>query len=117
MLRRFLMPACLALACATQPPVIEFDLDRLDENGLRGPADGKVAVSYEFKIPDTPEHRAEVRGIDSTVEFMGQSPGRIGAGDGECLCIGSTHQPDFREVLGRLAALDYVDRIIECHFE
>jgi hypothetical protein len=115
--RRFLTLACLALACATQPPVIEFDLSQLDAGGLRGPVDGKVAVSYEFKIPDTPGHRTEVRAIDPTVTFMGQSPGRIGAGDGECLCIGSTHQPGYRNVLERLAELDYINRIIECHFE
>ena len=31
---------------------VEFDLAQLDVNGLRGPADGKVSVSYEFCIPD-----------------------------------------------------------------
>lgn len=96
---------------------VALDLDALDADGLRGPADGKVAVAYEFKIPDTEANRAEVRSIDPTVEFMGASRGRVGAGAGECLCIGSTHQPNYRDVLARLAALDYVDRIIECHFE
>ena len=85
MLRRLLILACLSLACATAPSPIELDLTQLDAEGLRGPADGKVALSYEFKIPDTPEHRAEVSAIDPTVTFMGQSPGRIGAGEGECL--------------------------------
>ena len=32
---------------------VEFDLSHIDGDGLRGPADGKVAVSYEFCIPDT----------------------------------------------------------------
>ena len=117
-----LLAAC-QVGCRTAVPatpakhVIEFDLSVLDDDGLRGPPDGKVAVSYEFKIPDTSAARAEVRALDRTVQFLGGSPGRIGAGKGECLCIGSTHQPDFRKRLRRLAALSYVERIIECHFE
>jgi len=96
---------------------VELDLSRLDKNGLRGPADGKVAVAYEFKIPNTPECKRQVRAIDRTVQFMPGSRGRIDTGRGECLCIGSTHQKNFRHVLRRLAALPYVERIIECHFE
>jgi hypothetical protein len=96
---------------------VEIDLARIDADGLRGPADGKVAVSYEFAIPNTAAHRDEVKAIDRTVQFMPGSPGRIGATDQQCLCIGSTHQPGYRKVLRRLAKLPYVDRIIECHFE
>lgn len=96
---------------------VEFDLSQLDAAGLRGPADGKVAVSYEFAIPDTDACRAEVAAIDPTAEFMPGSRGRIGAGPGQCLCIGSTHQPHYRDVLRRLAELDYVERVLECQFE
>ena len=96
---------------------IEMDLTRLDADGLRGPANGKVAVSYEFCIPNTDRAKAEVKAIDPTVEFMAGSRGRIGAGPHECLCIGITHQKHHREVLHRLAELPYITRIIECHFE
>lgn len=99
------------------PAPIEIDLDTLDADGLRGPPDGKVAVAYEFTVVDTPAGRARVRGVDATVEFMPGSRGRIGAGPGECLCIGSTHQPRWRAVLEALAALPDVTRIIECHRE
>src|SRR5690242_3111957 len=58
---------------------IQFDLTTIAPDGLRGPADGKVAVAYEFVIPDTPEHREEVRAIDPSVQFMPGSRGRIGA--------------------------------------
>jgi len=105
----------LGVSCTTSR--LELDLSRVDSNGLRGPVDGKVAVAYEFSIPDTEECRREVTAIDPTVQFMPGSRGRIGAGQGECLCIGSTHQKAFRSVLANLAALPYVDRIIECHFE
>ena len=96
---------------------VELNLAQVDDSGLRGPSDGKVAVAYEFVIPNTEDCRAEVAAIDPTVQFLPGSRGRIGAGIGQCLCIGSTHQDDYREVLRRLASLPYVDRIVECHFE
>ncbi len=99
------------------PAPIEIDLATIDADGLRGPADGKVAVDYEFTIVDSPEARARVQAIDASVEFLPGSRGRIGAGAGECLCIGSTHQANWRAVLESLAALPGVERIIECHRE
>ena len=96
---------------------VGVDLSNVDHDGLRGPADGKVAVSYEFCIPDTPEHRAAVRAIDPTVQVMPGSRGRIGASIGQCLCIGSTHQKNYKAVLRSLSNLPYIERIIECYFE
>jgi hypothetical protein len=96
---------------------VELDLESLDADGLRGPPAGKVAVSYEFAIPNTAPCLAEVKRIDATVRCMPGSRGRVGATEMQCLCVGSTHQDHFREVLRALAALPYVERIIECHFE
>ena len=96
---------------------IEIDLSTLDENGLRGEADSKASVSYEFCIPNNDACKAEVRQIDASIQFCPGSKGRIGAGPGECLCIGHTHRKDYRQVLEKLAALSYVKRIIECFFE
>ena len=115
-----LLAACASCTCLTKPdPMhkVELDLARLDADGLRGPPDGKVAVSYEFCIPNTAECRAEVKDIDRTVQLMAGSRGRIGCRDGQCLCIGATHQANYRRVLRRLAGLPYIDRIVECHFE
>jgi hypothetical protein len=95
---------------------VELDLAEIDGNGLRGPQDGKVAISYEFAIPNTVQCKTEVRAIDASVQFMPGSVGRIGASKHESLCVGTTG-PDFRDVLGRLAELPYVQRIIQCHFE
>jgi hypothetical protein len=58
-----------------------------------------------------------VKTIDPTVKFFAQSPGRIGCGKDENLCIGSTHQKDFRKILQRLAELMYVQRIDQSFFE
>lgn len=126
-LTRTIVLATLTLVCASCADVahegtlihaekIELDLTELDSEGLWGPPEGKVSRSYEFRIPDTARCRAEVKAIDPSIQFMPGSPGRIAAGDGQCLCIGMTGK-DFREVLGRLAGLPYVDRIIACDFE
>ncbi|MDP6722960.1 MAG: hypothetical protein QGF59_30130, partial [Pirellulaceae bacterium] len=95
---------------------VELDLTKLDKDGLRGPPDGKVSVSYEFCMPNTDKCKAQVKAIDPTVQFMPGSRGRIGAGKNECLCIGET-RANYRDVLNRLAELPYIKRIIECHFE
>jgi hypothetical protein len=60
--------------------------------------------------------KAEVKAINPSIQFMPGSSGRIGAGEDQCLCIGMTGR-DYREVLGRLAALPYIDRIISSDFE
>ena len=96
---------------------IELDLHSIDDKGLRGPVDGKVAVAYEFSIPNTEACKAQVWAIDPTVQFMPGSQGRIRSPKTGCLCIGSTHQPGYREVLKKLAEQSYVERIVECYFE
>ena len=106
---------------ATPAPVsawakVGLDLADVDENGLRGPADGKVSVAFEFAIPDGAKFREEVRAVAPGVRFMPGSRGRVGAAPGECLCVGETG-PGFREMLGALAELPYVKRIIPCVFE
>jgi len=97
-------------------PKIELNLAQLDNDGLRGPPGGKVSLSYEFSIPNTEKCRGAVKAIDPSIQFMPGSAGRMGAGKGECLCIGTTGK-GYRDTLRRLAALPFVKRIIECHFE
>jgi len=96
---------------------VELDLTQVDSDGLRGPPDGKVALAYEFCVPNTDQCKALVAAIDSSVQFMPGASGRIGASETECLCIGSTHQKDFKLVLEKLAKLPFVSRVIRCDFE
>jgi hypothetical protein len=96
---------------------IRFDLADLNEDGLRGPPDGLRSLSYEFCIPAGDSFAERVRAIDPTVQVHSGSRGRVGCGDDQQLCIGDTHQSRFREVLLNLAALPYVDRIVEVAFE
>gem|GEM_PF-2160892 len=96
---------------------ITFDLSSLDQQGLYGPPNGKYALSYEFCIPDSESHKLEVTRIDPTLQCTAGSPGRIGCGPGTNLCLGSTHQQDFKEVLHHLAELPYVIQIDQSLFE
>jgi hypothetical protein len=105
-----------------QPPVdplskITFNLEQLNQDGLWGPPDGLRALHYEFCIPGDEVHAAQVRALDPTIQIHQKSRGRIGCGPGEYLCLGSTHQPDFRTVLLKLASLPYVKRIDQAFFE
>lgn len=95
------------------PSKIAFDLSRLSDEGLAGPADGLRALSYEFCIPSRAEAVATVERLDATIRIVAESPGRIGCGAYEALCIGHTHQPNWRAVLDSLADLEYVARIDE----
>jgi hypothetical protein len=112
-----LQPTARGIDGAAAARKITFDVDLVDGNGLIGPPGGKRALAYEFCIPDTPTHRTEVAAIDTSARFMPDSPGRIGCRNQECLCIGSTHQRGYRIVLERLAALSYIRRIDQSHFE
>lgn len=107
----------LVVACTAHRDKIGFDVARLDDQGLVGPADGKRALSYEFCIPPGEAYEAQVRKIDPSVEIQRGSRGRIGCIEGRVLCVGNTHQPRFRDVLRRLAELPYVERIEEAVFE
>jgi hypothetical protein len=90
---------------------VHFDQSAFSDDGLYGPPGGLRAAAYEFCIPAHHELAAEVASIDPTVQIYTSSPGRIGCGVDEYLCIGSTAQPGFRQVLANLAQLDYVTDI------
>jgi len=96
---------------------ITFNLEHLNESGLYGPPGGLRALHYEFCIPGDPGYEAEVRQIDPSIQVSKTSPGRIRCAEGEYLCVGNTHQPDFRMVLNKLANLPYVKRIDQAFFE
>ena len=96
---------------------IHFDLSGIRADGLTGPADGLVSVSYEFCIPGKQQFLAEVLAIDSSIQYSTGSPGRVGCGESDYLCIGDTHKPNWREILQQIAALAYVKRIQRAWFE
>jgi hypothetical protein len=94
---------------------IDLDLANVNSEGLRGPPGGLRAVHYEFCIPTGKDE--EVRSIDPPAQFMPGSRGRIGCAGDRILVAGNTHQHSYPQVLERLAALEYVNRISENFFE
>jgi hypothetical protein len=97
---------------------IKFNLNQLDEEGLQGPEGGKVALNYEFCIPNAPTFIKEAQRIDPGLQMHVGSRGRIGCLRGkEILCIGSTHQKGYRDILYQLAALPYIKSIEQTFFE
>jgi len=96
---------------------LTFDLGRLDAYGMIGTGKSKRALAYEFCIPDTTPCKDEVLSINPTLRIIPGSPGRIGCRNNEYLCVGSTFQPDFKNILHRLADLAYIQRIDESFFE
>ncbi|MFH1278978.1 MAG: hypothetical protein ABIK65_11460 [Candidatus Eisenbacteria bacterium] len=123
-----LLAAAALLGCAAPPPTsreidamarrkIGFDLARFRGDGLYGPPDGARTLDYEFCVPKREDLLAEVKAIDPSLRVMPGVRGRAGCGEGALLCVGNTGQPGFRQVLLRLARLDYVDRIYATEWE
>ena len=104
-------------AGAPDPAKIKFRLDDIGADGLRGPADGLVAVSYEFCVPGNEPVYREVRRLDASLQLHPGASGRSGCAKDQTLAIGNTNQPGWRGVLDALSSLDYVSAINECFFE
>jgi hypothetical protein len=116
----YLVPlGCRAAERSQADPMdkITFKLDQLNQDGLYGPLDGLRALHYEFCIPGDGAHEAQVREIDPTIQVFPKSRGRIGCTAGQYLCVGSTHQPNFKTVLFKLANLPFVKRIDQAFYE
>ncbi|WP_238546709.1 MULTISPECIES: hypothetical protein [unclassified Synechocystis] len=88
---------------------IQFPLGAIDVNGMVGPEDGKRSQSYEFCIP--PQKKSAVLAIDPSLQIS-PSPGRIVCVKGQLLCLGETHQPNWRPILFALARLSYIEKIV-----
>jgi hypothetical protein len=96
---------------------IKFDLSQLNENGLYGPRDGLRALHYEFCIPANEKLMEAVKTLDPSLEIVLSSSGRVGCSKSEFLCLGNTHQENYREILLKLAKLPYVESIEQSFFE
>jgi uncharacterized lipoprotein YbaY len=89
---------------------IMFDWSAIGPDGLMGPDGGKRTMSYEFCIPATPQALNEIRALDSQFQAS-RSPGRIRCSASQYLVIGSTHSPQWREILLEIAQRPDVQRI------
>lgn len=96
---------------------ITFDISAISAEGLIGPPNGLRSVSYEFCIPAQEQSLKEVQAIDPSIKYYANSPGRIGCHGNQYLCIGDTHNPQWKEILLSIAGLDYVERIDQFYGE
>ena len=96
---------------------INFDLNIFDEDGLYGEGTSKRAMDYEFCIPNDENIIQQIKKIDPSVKDYKTTKGRIGCSEKEVLCIGNTHQKNFKAILIELASLDFIKRIDPTYFE
>lgn len=102
----FWISACAPATVLDTPDVakqkINFDLSGIDEQGLMGPADGRVAIAYIFYIPLEESKQKEVKEIDSSVRFFERK------NENRYQCIGESGGPS---KIIRLAQLPYIKKI------
>ena len=96
---------------------IEFDITKLNQQGLYGPADGLRSLSYEFCIPAEEHFVSTILIIDPEIKIYPQSPGRIGCTQAEYLCMGDTYNKPYQKNFNDLAKLSFIKRIIQSVFE
>ena len=96
---------------------VEFDLDRLDTDGLLTLPEGKRALSYEFCIPANVEAAQSVMEVDPSAIVYNDSPGGIGCTQEQYRVMGDTFQKDYKVTLQSLSRLNYVTHIVEVHFK
>ena len=92
---------------------IEFDHQSIDSKGMHQ----GVIVDYEFCIPRNQVFVDEVKSIEPELLISQTSQGRIRCSREEYLCIASARDESWKEKLYRIAALDYVKRIIRTYYE
>lgn len=98
----------------TDTSKIGFDFSKIDAAGLRN---GEVSLDYEYCIPADEKALKKVQDIDPKVKLMKTSKGRIGCTKEQWLCISNTHDPEWKEKLMAIAALDFVERMEETVWE
>ena len=96
---------------------IEFDITKLNQQGLYGPADGLRSLSYEFCIPAEEHFVSTILIIDPEIKIYPQSPGRIACTQVEYLCMGDTYNKPYQTIFNDLADLSFIKRIIQSVFE
>ena len=94
---------------------MNFEFSKLDKNGLikkRG-----SSLAYEFCIPNNETYLDKIKEIDESISIYKSGSGRIGCSNNEILCIGETHNKDYKRILTQTAELEYVKSINESFFE
>jgi hypothetical protein len=97
---------------------IKIDLIQFNNEGYRVYPNGeKSSAYYEFCIPANDSILAVVKSIDPEASEMKGSMGRSGCSDQEWLVISSTRKTGFKDIIRKLAELEYIRQITETFWE
>lgn len=95
---------------------IKFKLSIFDKNGLTGDENNKVALDYEFCVPNTPEILNTIKEIDSSIKPT-KGKGRTKCTDNAILLTGNSYNKDIKKILCNLSQLEYITEINQIYWE
>lgn len=95
---------------------IKFKLTIFDKNGLTGDENNKVALDYEFCVPDNPDILNAIREIDSGIKPI-KGKGRTKCNSDAILLIGNSYNKDIKKILCKLSQLEYITEINQVYWE
>lgn len=95
---------------------IKFKLSIFDKNGLTGDENNKVALDYEFCVPNTPEILTKINEIDSSIKPI-KGKGRTKCNSDAILLIGNSYNKDIKKILCNLSQLEYITEINQVFWE
>lgn len=95
---------------------IKFKLSVFDKNGLTGNENNKVALDYEFCVPNTPEILTKISEIDSSIKPV-KGKGRTKCAENTILLTGNSYNKDIKKILCNLSQLEYITEINQVYWE
>lgn len=95
---------------------IKFKLSIFDKNGLTGDENNKVALDFEFCVPNTPEILTTIKEIDSSIKPT-KGKGRTKCTDNAVLLTGNSYNKDIKKILCNLSQLEYITEINQVYWE
>lgn len=95
---------------------IKFKLSIFDKNGLTSDENNKVALDYEFCVPNTPEILTKISEIDSSIKPI-KGKGRTKCTDNAILLTGNSYNKDIKKILCNLSQLEYITEINQVFWE
>jgi hypothetical protein len=95
---------------------IKFNLNMFDKQGLVGEDGGKVALDYEFCVPNNPEILNTIKEIDSSIKPT-NGKGRTKCTDNSILLTGNSYGKDIKRILCELSQLEYIKTINQVYWE
>lgn len=95
---------------------IKFKLTLFDKNGLTGDENNKVALDYEFCVPNKLEILNTIKEIDSSIKPL-NGKGRTKCAENHIIMIGNSYNKDIKKILCNLSQLECITEIKQVYWE